>query len=75
MIEAFSRLEDYESLEKMIPEVHEGDPMLKDLAEKFMLVGLCENAVKCYEKMGEIKQAIDCAVLLNHWNLAVELAE
>jgi WD repeat-containing protein 35 len=36
---------------------------------------MAENAVKCYEKCGEIKRAIDCAVLLNHWNIAVELAE
>lgn len=31
--------------------------------------------MKCYEKFGDIKQAIDCCVLLNHWNIAVELAE
>lgn len=25
--------------------------------------------------MGEPKKAIDCCVLLNHWNIATELAE
>lgn len=38
-------------------------------------IRLCENAVKCYEKAGEPKKALDCCVLLNNWNLAVELAD
>ena len=36
---------------------------------------MAEYAVKCYEKLGEFKKAIDCCVLLNHWNIATELAE
>ena len=38
-------------------------------------MGLCEGAVKAYIKFGDIKRAIDCCVLLNQWNQAVELAE
>jgi WD repeat-containing protein 35 len=38
---------------------------LLDLAERFENVGICESAVICYEKAGEIKKAIDCCVLLN----------
>lgn len=46
-----------------------------DLAERFQMVGMAEYAVKCYERAGQIKTAVDCCVLLNHWNIAVELAE
>lgn len=46
-----------------------------DLAERFQMVGMAEYAVKCYERAGQIKAAVDCCVLLNHWNIAVELAE
>mmetsp|Transcript_36640 Transcript_36640/g.56205 ORF Transcript_36640/g.56205 Transcript_36640/m.56205 type:complete len:121 (-) Transcript_36640:720-1082(-) len=38
-------------------------------------MGLCEAAAKAYLKFGDVKKAIDCCVLLNQWNMAVELAE
>ena len=38
-------------------------------------MGLCKEAVDAYIKFGDAKKAIDCCVLLNQWNLAVELAE
>ena len=38
-------------------------------------MGLCKNAVDSYVKFGDVKRAIDCCVLLNQWNYAVELAE
>lgn len=38
-------------------------------------MGLCESATRAFLKMGEVKKAIDCCVLLNQWNQAVELAE
>eukprot|EP00959_Pyramimonas_sp_CCMP1952_P342299 7171301-Pyramimonas_sp.AAC.1 len=38
-------------------------------------VGLCSDAVTALLKGGDVKAAIDCCVLLNQWNQAVELAE
>jgi len=38
-------------------------------------MGLCKEAVDAFVKFGDVKKAIDCCVLLNHWHLAVELAE
>jgi len=38
-------------------------------------MGLCQAAVSAFVKFGDVKKAIDCCVLLNQWNLAVELAE
>ena len=32
-------------------------------------------AVKAFVKKGDVKRAIDTCVILNQWNLAVELAE
>lgn len=75
MIEAFFNIEDFESLEQMILNIPEGSNILLDMGDKFQNVGLCEAAVKCYKRAGDVKKAIDCCVLLNQWNLAVELAE
>ena len=41
----------------------------------FSSVGLCEQSVQAYTKCNQIKDAIDCCVLLNQWDLAVELAK
>lgn len=38
-------------------------------------MGLCKAAVDAFVKFGDVKRAIDCCVLLNQWNMAVELAE
>lgn len=38
-------------------------------------MGLCEAAVSAYVKFGDVKKAIDTCVLLNQWNMAVELAD
>lgn len=75
MIDAYCKLEDFDSLEKIILDIAENDPLLNELGDRFMNAGLAENAVKCFERGGDVKKAIDCAVLLNHWGLAVQLAE
>jgi WD repeat-containing protein 35 len=62
-------------MEKMITILPENSPLLDKLAEKFSSLGLCEAAVECYVRFGDVKKAIDCCVLLNQWNQAVELAE
>jgi WD repeat-containing protein 35 len=40
-----------------------------------MSVGLCNESVIAFLKAGDAKAAIDCCVLLNQWDQAVELAE
>ena len=37
--------------------------------------GLCDEVVNCYLRYEDIKKAIDTCVLMNKWNLDVELAE
>lgn len=41
----------------------------------FMSVGLCEQAALAFEKCNQVKDAIDCCVLLNQWDLAISLAK
>lgn len=75
LIEAFVKLESYDSLSQIITELPENSPQLLDLAERFKYVGLASYAAKCYERCSQPKMAVDCCVLLNHWDLAIELAE
>lgn len=75
MIEMYYNLEDFDSLKALIEVFPDGNDILLDLAERFQGAGLCDEAVECYSKFGDIKKALDCCVLLNHWSKAVELAE
>ena len=68
LIESYYRAEDYENLQKLVHVVPEDTILLEALAIKFQSVGLCESAVEAYLKMGDVKKAIDCCVVLNHWN-------
>jgi WD repeat-containing protein 35 len=75
LIESYYKLEDTTNMEKMIEVLPENSPLLDKLAEKFASLGISELASACYVKSGDVKKAIDCCVLLNQWNQAVELAE
>jgi len=59
----------------LISFIPQNSPLLELLGEKFQSMGLCQAAVNAFVKLGDVKRAIDCCVLLNQWNLAVELAE
>jgi len=41
----------------------------------FVNVGLCSEAVASFIKLGDTKAAVDTCIILNQWNLAIELAE
>ena len=74
-VECLYHLEDFDALSKMsllLPDAH---PLLKNLAGKFVTVGMSQEAVSSYIKAGDIKSAVDTCVYLNQWNTAVELAE
>ncbi len=68
-------LEDYMALEKYTHQLPDGSPLLFEIGEKLMSVGLSSEAVHAFLKSGNVKAAIDCCVLLNQWDSAVELAE
>ena len=75
LIDVYYRLEQFDNIDKLIDNIPENSSSLITLAEKMQSVGICESAVKAYIKSGDVKKAIDCCVLLNQWNQAVELAE
>ena len=75
MIESYFHSEEYDGLLKLVEQLPEEDPLLENIAEKFQAVGMCEYAVKAYLKANNTRAAIDCCVLLNQWNEAIDLAE
>jgi len=75
LIECYYLLEEYASLEKLVRVIPEGSPLLKDIGRKFQSVGMSEAASLAFLKAGDVKAAIDCCVLLNDWDKAVQLAQ
>jgi len=75
MIECYYRLDDYDGMEKGVELMSEGDPELMEVGRMFESVGLHKQAVRCFQKAGDVKAAIDTCVLLNYWEEAVKLAE
>jgi WD repeat-containing protein 35 len=75
LVDCYYILEDFKSLEKIMYSLADGSNLLKAIGERFQSVGISEAAVQAYIKAGDIKQAIDCCVLLHRWDKAVELAE
>jgi WD repeat-containing protein 35 len=75
LVDCYYILEDFKSLEKIMYSLADGSTLLKAIGERFQSVGISEAAVQAYIKAGDVKQAIDCCVLLHRWDKAVELAE
>ncbi|KAJ1564911.1 WD repeat-containing protein 35, partial [Nowakowskiella sp. JEL0078] len=75
LLECYYILEDYENLEKQIRLLGENIPLLKNIASKFLSVGMCDQSVAALIQAGDVKTAVDICVELNQWNTAVELAE
>ncbi|EGW08224.1 WD repeat-containing protein 35 [Cricetulus griseus] len=48
---------------------------LQEIAQMFVRVGMCEQAVSAFLKCNQPKAAVDTCVHLNQWNKAVELAK
>lgn len=75
LLEAYYREEDFTSLEKLIDVLPQNSPLLERIAQRFQSIGIAEGAVRALKKLGDLKRAVDVCVLLNYWDLAVELAE
>lgn len=87
LVDTYYFLEDYDGLEKVIASLPEGSkgvkseplgpgsPLLTEVGNKFASVGLCEQAVQAFLRHGDVKTAVDTCVLLNQWELAVNLAQ
>ncbi|KAJ3091801.1 WD repeat-containing protein 35 [Quaeritorhiza haematococci] len=75
LAECYYVVEDYDGLEKLVHALADNHPLLKNISNKFVTVGMCDQAVAAVLKAGDIKAAVDICVHLNQWNTAVELAE
>uniref|UniRef100_A0A2K5JCK1 WD repeat-containing protein 35 n=1 Tax=Colobus angolensis palliatus TaxID=336983 RepID=A0A2K5JCK1_COLAP len=75
LAECYYMLEDYEGLENLAISLPENHKLLPEIAQMFVRVGMCEQAVTAFLKCNQPKAAVDTCVHLNQWNKAVELAQ
>jgi WD repeat-containing protein 35 len=77
LAECYYRLEHYDTLRLLVDTVPDGteSELLTTIGSRFTAVGLAVDAVAAYIKAGNVKAAIDAAVLVSAWDCAVELAE
>ncbi|CAE1311718.1 WDR35 [Acanthosepion pharaonis] len=67
-------LEDFAGLEKMINALPENHELLPKISAMFVTVGMCDQAVEAFIKCNRVRDAIDCCIHLNQWNMAIDLA-
>jgi len=76
LAECYYRLENFEEMSKLKLDLPDDSPLLITMAKRFETVGMHQEAVDCYLRSTRPpKEAVDCCVLLNRWDLALELAE
>lgn len=75
LVTCYYSLEDFHKLELLAESLDDSSPLLPDIAQKFQSVGLTTLASKMNLRIGNVRGAIDCCVLLNDWDTAVSLAE
>ena len=75
LINVWFATEEFDKASNYIEKIPEQNEFLLFMGDKFETYGLCDEAVNCYLRYGDVKKAIDTCVLMNKWNLAVELAE
>ncbi|XP_060042583.1 WD repeat-containing protein 35 isoform X5 [Erinaceus europaeus] len=75
LAECYYMLEDFEGLENLANSLPENHKLLPEIANMFVRVGMCEQAVAAFLKCSQPKAAVDTCVHLNQWNKAVELAK
>lgn len=75
LAECYYRLKMYGDLTNLASQVPDGTPLLGTLAEMFDSVGMYEQAVDVYLRGNNPRAAVDCCILQNRWEKALELAE
>ena len=75
LMDTLYNLEQYDELESCIHKLPEKSPLLGKLGQMLATVGVCDQAVAAYLKMGDVKSAVTTCINLRQWGLAVELAQ
>jgi WD repeat-containing protein 35 len=74
-IEALYQLELYDELEQIIEELPNKHPLHGKLAQMFISVGMCPQAVSAYMKLSDVKSAVNASISLKQWSLGLQLAQ
>ncbi|RZF44312.1 hypothetical protein LSTR_LSTR006862 [Laodelphax striatellus] len=75
LVKCYQILENYEALETLMTSLPEKHPLLSQIGEIFVSVGMCHQAVITFVKSGWLQGAVEACVALNQWDQAVRLAE
>ena len=59
----------------MLDVIPEEDEYLEEMGDKFLAVGMCDEAVTAYTKHGNIRKAIESYINNNKWEEAIDLSE
>ncbi|KJH41508.1 hypothetical protein DICVIV_12511 [Dictyocaulus viviparus] len=70
----YIHLDDFYGLENLAKKLPDYDILLTQIADLFASSGLCENAVQCFLRCGQIAESLDTCVQLNNWDKAVALS-
>uniref|UniRef100_A0A0K0CW25 TPR_REGION domain-containing protein n=1 Tax=Angiostrongylus cantonensis TaxID=6313 RepID=A0A0K0CW25_ANGCA len=74
LMECYIHLDDFYGLENLAKQLPDSHPLLPQVAELFASSGLCDNAVQCFLRCGQISDALDTCIQLNNWDKAVALS-
>ncbi|KAJ3153524.1 WD repeat-containing protein 35 [Geranomyces variabilis] len=74
LAECYYLTEEYDGLEKLINTLPETSDVLRDIADKFVSVGMVEQAARAFVKAADVKSAVDACMQMNQWNMAIDLA-
>ena len=66
--------EEYDKAAKMLDVIPEEDEYLEEMGDKFLAVGMCDEAVTAYTKHGNIRKAIESYINNNKWEEAIDLS-
>lgn len=75
LMESLYQMEQYEELAKCVHRIPERGALLSQLGQMLSSVGMCDEAVGAYLKLGDVKSAVDTCVGLKQWGQAVALAQ
>ncbi|KHJ97140.1 hypothetical protein OESDEN_02887 [Oesophagostomum dentatum] len=74
LVACYIHLDDFCSLESLARQLPDNHPLLENIAELFASSGLCEQAVQCFLRCGQVANALQTCIQLNNWDKAVSLS-
>ena len=66
--------EEYDKAAKMLEVIPEEDDFLEEIGEKFLGLGMCQEAAMAFTKHGNIKRGIESYINCNKWEEAIDLS-